>query len=152
MIYENTPDIEERPVAVLPRCIVAGKVSRSGIVFMVDGQEQRFAGAPSDWPTIGEVEQFQEETRQRRQALAELASEAERLAAMLWSFAIPGSMFDYCTVLQPVDINIWREPQFSASGINSDNVERIRLHAEALRQAAEVMEHWSGDVGKEVDG
>lgn len=67
-------------------------------------------------------------------------------------FAIPGSMFDYCTVLQPVDINIWREPQFSASGINSDNVERIRLHAEALRQAAEVMEHWSGDVGKEVDG
>lgn len=86
MIYERTPD-EERPVAVLPRCIVAGKASRSGIVFMVDGQEQRFAGAPSDWPTIGEVEQFQEETRQRRQMLAELASEAEQLAAALWSFA-----------------------------------------------------------------
>lgn len=53
------------------------------VVFLVGGEEQRFAGAPADWPTVGEVAGWQGETKQRRQLIAEAEALALKLLALV---------------------------------------------------------------------
>ena len=66
---------------------VTGHVKPKEIVFIVDGQQECFCGAPPDWITVEEYANMRRETQKRRQMLDELASSAEQLAEQLLKFA-----------------------------------------------------------------
>ena len=47
---------------------------------------------------------------------------------------------------------VWRAPQFTGvSGSAYNSSDEIRLHAEALRQAADVFDEWNLEAEKEIE-
>ena len=45
----------------------------------------------------------------------------------------------------------WKAPEISSSTGNYDNSEMARLHAQAMLQAADLMDEWGKDTGKEIE-
>lgn len=68
-------------------------------------------------------------------------------------FYITGKNHDIITLSQWKDLVTlkWRSPSISSGTGNYDNSEMARLHAQAMLQAADLMDEWSQDTGKEIE-